>query len=626
MEDEIKYTGEVSTDLFSHLDDNFNETGNYTLDQDRMVTLLLRQVANYLLGNYKVEDKKNCITQYQRFIEYLDENPNSNVIAAYDLPEIRYKEKENVPNSYSNLKMPHNFDSIYFCFSIWRFNRTKDTFHDFMQECKTTLESLLNTDSINFSINSINEMTIVTVIDVFNNALVEYSRKYLDAVHELKIISEEEKIEIINRGNNPNADFYFPLNTDKEEIAYNFREAWDGYTAEDIIEEIYGEINAHDTPRLYYRKQVCIAFKNMLGAIDILSIICEALSLYKPDSNELKDLSPSEIECFLLNKELFDDQVGKIVSNLYSYKFIYSEYFADKRINVIQNGEKTIQEFENNVNIEIGALLEYFDTIIDSNDIEDVIAKKTRIVSQLKLTGASITSIEKVITKIIARVQSDIKEVDKFQTYFDALQKEMYKYSPKINVSIIEALATAEILYDDYIINSKPLEKFDYSCISIMYYQVLEFTLNEIIYEPYKKEYEAEFLSRLALNQDFTPIIPFGWKNFYDNNRKLKNKLELGVMAHFLIGAADSRTSYKFRLWFLGLFNKSANVDSIKEIGRTIKTISKARNDAAHGGTSIDIKSAIEAKNYVYNKSISMEMRSILTKLLEMTSRVITYD
>ena len=184
----------------------------------------------------------------------------------------------------------------------------------------------------------------------------------------------------------------------------------------------------------------------------------------------------------------------------------------------------------------------------------------------------------------------------------------------KMENDIFDTLSTAEYLFNEYIEGQNPVSGWDYSFISILYYQVLEKALNYYIYIPYVKKIE---------NEDFGQNIKvyFGNANctIVDKRRNrinLKSAIELGP-AGFLLKCAGNKNS-KFSQFILGKY-KTCSLRELETFGEDILKISKRRNNAAHSYI-LNYNEAKEDKYIVYcnreNFDVSFELRDMIQRLM----------
>ena len=171
-------------------------------------------------------------------------------------------------------------------------------------------------------------------------------------------------------------------------------------------------------------------------------------------------------------------------------------------------------------------------------------------------------------------------------------------------------MVTAEYLYDEYIERKKPIEGWDYSFISVLYYQVLEGVLNHYIYKPYIKEY-AESITK-DNKEDFfgrAKCCNIGRNNSFS----LKKVIELGPMG-YLLKESDKIT---FLRDFIIREHTGVNVQDLVMYGTKLLEASERRNHAAHAKQLL-YEEARDDRNIVYSMEIisySEELRNMVNAI-----------
>ena len=90
--------------------------------------------------------------------------------------------------------------------------------------------------------------------------------------------------------------------------------------------------------------------------------------------------------------------------------------------------------------------------------------------------------------------------------------------------SVINTLATAELMYTKYAIDEFAVQGFDYSSISALYYQAFENAYNDLIWGKY-----ADFLNSLVISNDkYTDIL--SRQHFIPANRRPDPRYNRGFL------------------------------------------------------------------------------------------------
>lgn len=180
---------------------------------------------------------------------------------------------------------------------------------------------------------------------------------------------------------------------------------------------------------------------------------------------------------------------------------------------------------------------------------------------------------------------------------------------------MISTLSTAEYLYQIYVLNRQSNEVFDYSFISIMYYQAIENILNNLVFNPYKIFCEFSHINRNNAENYFKNPKKYGY--YKSNSFILKNSIELGPLGYLLQDIDECETFKKF------ILNKYdvKDLKIVQQLGNQIKLISKRRNTAAHA-TKVDLNTTIQDKTVVFDDTIQNDdiqnMRNLLMNTLKL--------
>ena len=229
--------------------------------------------------------------------------------------------------------------------------------------------------------------------------------------------------------------------------------------------------------------------------------------------------------------ELYDNYV-KIrdfyIGNIFEHRVYYEEnkkYLDSSISEIIENDSKTIHTLSNSfLNLS---------TAILSNDLEILINSKKECLSLLKgrLTEEQFEYYDQYIQRVIESIQNKIKQENSYITLYKNISNEFLKYSSELIIypNLLDSLVSAEYLYNQYVNNNEPLNNFDYSCISIMYYMALEEFLNKIIYT----QYSTSILINYA-KENWKEIVSSP-TNFWDSKNKCyKKHCEIGNLGYLL--------------------------------------------------------------------------------------------
>lgn len=98
--------------------------------------------------------------------------------------------------------------------------------------------------------------------------------------------------------------------------------------------------------------------------------------------------------------------------------------------------------------------------------------------------------LDELTNQIVEKIKEALSKKDLYDELYGAVTEDFSAYASVLmkHPKIFSSLVSAEYLYKQYIDKQDANEKFDYSCISIMYYMALEDFANKLVYIPYYKE------------------------------------------------------------------------------------------------------------------------------------------
>lgn len=199
-----------------------------------------------------------------------------------------------------------------------------------------------------------------------------------------------------------------------------------------------------------------------------------------------------------------------------------------------------------------------------------------------------------------------------FDNYIQHLCEFLGPSSSRLPASSINALATAELLFCKYATQEYANVDFDYSCISVLYYQAFESLYNELLWSKY-----ASMLNSLKDNGDWFTYLYQSKKlsantlgylpaekvfRCLDEKNRITTALTMGSFNYLLRNATSNSLTKlpKFRAFIDNLFgydNSSANTadyqvyqGNIDELYKQIKLAIPRRNAASHGLSVISLE------------------------------------
>lgn len=289
----------------------------------------------------------------------------------------------------------------------------------------------------------------------------------------------------------------------------------------------------------------------------------------------------------------------KLVKLVYGDRVEYEEQSVSQ---IAATG--AIEHYKKQCLMEITArLIEY----IAKEDIEGMMQCKKDIMPLCKtLTPWLNESIEKNILVITKRLEKVVSETVEFKSIQKNITESFSKVLPD---DVLHTLSTAEYLYNIYIVNQEKKNNWDYSFVSILYYQVLEKTSNILIYQ----EYLSDIKGKLDVNnyEKYFGKAICG-KKYYDKRKRenvyiVKESLELGPTS-FLINEIKN-DDVEFAK-FIKRRYPEADFLKLLELSEEMESASKRRNNAAHPYI-IDYETAKEDKVVVYENESYKESKKL---------------
>ena len=329
-----------------------------------------------------------------------------------------------------------------------------------------------------------------------------------------------------------------------------------------------------------------------------------------------------------------DKDKAKRIANEYRYLFknitnhIFQDFLATDVFVENKKYNKKIDKDNSSVtgtsNILVNNLLLALDKMLQTDNMVELSESKGMIINSLRILGGNDELIESVILKLENALVEKCKVKSGFSEIYNRVQQEMKYFPVSISDTTINTLSTAEYFYKEYILDMPERETFDYSCFSILYFQVLESALNELLYLPYKLRYETEIIERANSNAGkvddcyCVPAKVSGMIKRKNGKYCMSEQLTLGGLAFFCLGM-DYNPDKKDLVKFVRDVFKDPefNVKKLVSFGKELMEISKRRNVAAHASENLSADSFIESKDCVFNKTLTMELRNMLWRFLE---------
>ena len=226
--------------------------------------------------------------------------------------------------------------------------------------------------------------------------------------------------------------------------------------------------------------------------------------------------------------------------------------------------------------------------------------------------------------RVTRLLQKQFVVLSKNETKFEIYKEKIIniidsKNIDKLSPSIMETLATAELLFDTYANESYSSKGFDYSCISSLYYQAFEDAYNQLIWKQY-----AEFLKNLDIDGEqfvkilkdpndlrfscYLPANSFARRNYIESNKKIKDECMIGSFGYLIKEVKKGTELTGFCDFFArivgfkdrnDMFDDDVYLEKCADFAKNILDSKDFRNNASHGGSMVDLERCKEDKKIV---------------------------
>lgn len=352
-----------------------------------------------------------------------------------------------------------------------------------------------------------------------------------------------------------------------------------------------------------------------IKTVDVMHIFCDVCQvLCYLSEDELKKMNTAKAAMI----ELYDNMTK--IKNYYTSKVFFHQvyfelerkYFDSRVITALEEDAKLLSESVDDVLAFVEA--------ISSDDIENLMRAKMNYLERLKefTTEEQEQKLDELTKQIVEKIKIAVSKKDIYDELYSAVCKDFDEYAVALMKypQIFSSLVSAEYLYKQYIDGKQPNSRFDYSCISIMYYMALEDFANRLVYIPYEKDVLSQIDKKNTKDYNWQKsdallyVSSFG--SFWDKkHKKWKKSCEIGVLG-YLFEAIFSETELR---QYVEQTYSSVDLMGLESFGKKLKTVAPRRNEAAHGGNYLSYNDVCTDKENVYS---SIEVyRGLILELLE---------
>ncbi len=374
----------------------------------------------------------------------------------------------------------------------------------------------------------------------------------------------------------------------------------------------------NDDDETVEKKAICNhGYGIWIKTVDVMYIVCDIFQvLYSFSDAELKKMNTRRaavLEGYDNMTKVRDYYTGKVFFHQVYYKL--ERHYLDSQ--VMEALEDDAARFSDSVD----DIIQFVEAVAGDN-IEALLQAKQNYIGRLSdfASDEQQEKLDELTQQVVEKIIATIQKLDVYDTLYRTVSQEFMPYATVLlqHPQILSSLVSAEYLYQQYVEKKGPNNKFDYSCISIMYYMSLEDFINKLIYTPYADE----VLSAIGLpNPKDSAWRSGGYKDyvssataFWDNKKHtFKKSCEIGKLG-FLLQGIHSET--KFETFLLAKYPK-ADKTKVQGYGTKLRNVAPRRNDAAHGGNYLTYTDALTDKENVYNISVTT-FRGLIMELLNM--------
>lgn len=393
--------------------------------------------------------------------------------------------------------------------------------------------------------------------------------------------------------------------------------------ADDIVETAqiskfemlqYKRVFLNDDEATVKKKAICNhGYATWIKTVDVMHIFCDICQvLYYLSEDELKKMNTTK-EAML---ELYDNMTK--IRNYYTGKvFFHQVYFELERKYFDSQVMEALEDDADLFAESVDDVLKFVDAI-SSDDIENLMQAKVRYISRLKAftTEEQEEKLDKLTNQIINKIKDAISKKNVYDELYGNVTNEFSSYATSLMKypEIFSSLVSAEYLYQQYIDSKQPNTRFDYSCISIMYYMSLEDFANRLVYIPYANDVLEEIDMKDIKDKSWIDIesgkYVSSYYTFWDKKKKLKKSCEIGVLG-FLFEQIKNEVYFEN---FIQQRYPCIDINKLEQLGKQLKTVAPRRNEAAHGGNYLSYTDVCTDKGNVYD--VVKEYRGMILELL----------
>ena len=378
----------------------------------------------------------------------------------------------------------------------------------------------------------------------------------------------------------------------------------------------YKRIFFEDDEKTVKQKATCNhGYAIWIKTVDVMYIVSDIFRiLYHFNDDELKNMGTSKAAML----EGYDNMVK--IRDYYTGKvFFHRVYFQLERQYLDSQVVDALEQDAEDFSKSIDNVLDFVNAIA-GDDIESLMQAKKRYIGTMEgyISESQEDKLDDLTSQVVDKIKITVQKLSVYDELYRSVSTEFAKYAAELmkHPQIFSSLVSAEYLYRQYVLSKEPINNFDYSCISIMYYMSLEDFINKLVYIPYANEVLSNLSKNTVKNQKWKDEEACKYVSsvgaFWDKYQRLKKSCEIGVMGYLFEAVPDEEYFKKFLTEHFG----EIDTNHIMSFGTKLKNVAPRRNDAAHGGNYLTYQDVCTDKDNVYNTAIE-NYRGMIIELLE---------
>ena len=357
----------------------------------------------------------------------------------------------------------------------------------------------------------------------------------------------------------------------------------------------YSIVFTGDNKKTVIQKAICNHnYGVWIKTTDIFSIAYEVTRiLYELSDSEVQKLNTSRSALL----ELYDNMLkikDAYTGIIFHHRAFYQHERRTYNAEIISAQESDARQISDSID----SVLQITSGFI-SDDIDSLLLAKQQYKQHLSIfmSDDQERKLDEYMEKVATKLKDNIRKLAVYDKLYSTITGEFVNYAVHLvrYPDIFSSLVSAEYLYKQYVQDKEPNDRFDYSCISIMYYMALEDFTNKLLYT----SYATDVLDQRSdeVRADYAKFISHN-SSFWDKKNKCyKRTCEIGTMGHLLSSLAKETELISFLQGRYPAFD----VSRLISYGDKLKTIAPRRNDAAHGGNLLTHSDVCIDKKEVYS-------------------------